>query len=165
LAPQPGDLNYDNGFWRFSLAVYGQAEVAKECLALQDALGLDVNILLFCAWLGTHSVALQRQDIEAALRAVAAWQDDVVRPLRTARQRAKALSGDEDFRADIKDSEIKAEQIEQAMLFAYSQELRKRKDAESDRVAENVRLYIGMKQPADAQVSASRLIEAALRSS
>ena len=67
------------------------AEVAKECLALQDVLGLDVNILLFCAWLGTQSVALQREDIEAALRAVAAWQDEVVRPLRAVRQRTKAF--------------------------------------------------------------------------
>jgi uncharacterized protein (TIGR02444 family) len=163
LARQPGDLNHDNAFWRFSLAVYGQAEVAKECLALQDACGLDVNILLFCAWLGTRSVALEREDIEAALRAVAAWQDDVVRPLRAVRQRTKAPSGDEDFRASINDAEIKAEQIEQAMLFALSQQLQGRKSVESDAVAMNVRRYIEMKSRASSEGSAVHLIEAARR--
>jgi len=163
LAQQPGDLNYDNEFWRFSLAVYGQAEVAKECLALQDALGVDVNILLFCAWLGTHSVALQREDIEAALRAVAAWQDDIVRPLRAVRQRTKALSVDEHFRAGIKDAEIKAEQIEQAMLFAVAQQLQGRRSIEGDAIASNVRRYIELKSPASGPGSATHLIQAAQR--
>jgi uncharacterized protein (TIGR02444 family) len=156
-------LNYDNEFWRFSLAVYGQAEVAKECLALQDGYGIDVNILLFCAWLGMQSVALNREDIEAASRVVAAWQDDVVRPLRTVRLRVKAFFSDDKFRTGIKDVEIRAEQIEQAMLFAYFQTLRNRNEAEGDWVAGNVRLYIAMKSPADAQASASHLIEAARR--
>jgi len=162
LAQQPGELDHDNAFWRFSLAVYGQAEVAKECLALQDAYGIDVNILLFCAWLGTQSVALTREDIEAASRVAAAWQDDVVRPLRTVRRRLKALFADDQFRTSIKDVEIKAEQIEQAMLFAHSHALRNR-GTEGDRVAGNVHLYIAMKQSADAQASAPHLIEAARR--
>jgi uncharacterized protein (TIGR02444 family) len=163
LAQRPGDLDYDSEFWRFSLALYGRTEVAKECLALQDAHGIDVNILLFCAWLGTRSVALNREDIEAASRVVAAWQDDVVRPLRIVRRRVKALLADDGFRTGFKDVEIKAEQIEQAMLFAHSQELRSRNEAEGDRVAGNVRLYITMKSPVDAQASASHLIEAARR--
>ncbi len=163
MAQQPGDLNYDNEFWRFSLAVYNQAEVAKECLALQDVLGLDVNILLFCAWRGTQSVALQREDIEAALRTVAAWQDEVVRPLRAVRQRTKALSGDGNFRAGIKDAEIKAEQIEQAMLFALSQQLQGRRSIEGDAIAMNVHRYIEMKSPASSQESAAQLIQAVRR--
>jgi uncharacterized protein (TIGR02444 family) len=163
LAQRPGDLEYDNAFWRFSLAVYGRSEVAKECLALQDAYSIDINILLFCAWLGTRSIALKREDIEAASRVVAAWQDDVVRPLRTVRQRVKALFSDDQFGGGIKDVEIKAEQIEQAMLFAHSQELRSRNDAEGDPIAGNVRLYIAIKSPTRAEASASHLIEAARR--
>ena len=50
-----GELQYDNEFWRFSLAIYKPPDVAAECLALQEAVGLDVNLLLFCAWLGTRS--------------------------------------------------------------------------------------------------------------
>ncbi len=46
------NLQYDNDFRCFSLAVYEQAEVAQECLQLQQAIGIDVNLLLFCAWVG-----------------------------------------------------------------------------------------------------------------
>jgi uncharacterized protein (TIGR02444 family) len=164
LAPIAGQLNYDNGFWRFSLAVYGQAEVTNECLGLQDAYGIDVNILLFCAWLGTQSVALKREDIELASRVVAGWHDDIVRPLRTVRQRLKDISDDEKIRTSIKDAEIEAEQIEQAMLFAFSQQLQGRNEAQGDCVTTNVRQYIEMKAPiATAQVSAMHLIDAARR--
>ena len=41
-----GELQYDNEFWRFSLAVYKPPDVAAECLALQEAVGLDVNLYL-----------------------------------------------------------------------------------------------------------------------
>ena len=163
MARQPGDLDYDNAFWRFSLAVYDHSEVAQECLALQDTYGIDVNILLFCAWLGTRSIALKREDIEAASRAVVAWQDDVVRPLRTVRRRMKTLFTDDEVRTGIKNVEIRAEQIEQAMLFAYSQGLPSRDEAEGDCVAANVRLYIATKSPAAPQTSVSHLIEAARR--
>ena len=42
----------DTPLWAFSLAVYGGDGVAEECLDLQERLGLDVNILLFAAFLG-----------------------------------------------------------------------------------------------------------------
>jgi uncharacterized protein (TIGR02444 family) len=45
-------LECDNPFWNFSLAVYAAPDVAAECLALQSALNIDANSLLFCAWLG-----------------------------------------------------------------------------------------------------------------
>jgi uncharacterized protein (TIGR02444 family) len=164
LVQRPGNFDYDSELWRFSLAVYGQTEVAKECLALQDAHGIDVNVLLFCAWLGTQFVDLKPEDIEAASRAVVAWQDEVVRPLRAVRQRAKTLSGNEKFRASVKDAEIKAEQIEQAMLFAFSQQLKRRNRAQGECVATNIRQYIEMKVPmATAQASAMHLIDAARR--
>ena len=159
-----GPLDYDNEFWRFSLAVYGRAEVAKECLGLQDAFGIDVNILLFCAWLGKQAVALHREDIEAASQAVASWQDDIVRPLRTVRQRLRDFSGHEKLRAGIKDGEIEAEQIEQAMLFAFSRQLQRQNAGQGDCVASNVRQYIEMKAPtAGAQASAMHLVDAARR--
>ncbi len=159
-----GQLNYDNEFWRFSLAVYGQAEVEKECLRLQDAYGIDVNILLFCAWLGTQPVALKREDIQAASRAVAGWHDEIVRPLRSVRRRVKKFSDDEKLRASIKGIEIEAEQIEQAMLFEFSRHLQRWNETQGDCVATNVRQYIEMKAPmGTAQASAMHLVETARR--
>jgi len=35
-------------FWAFSLALYGKPGVAPALLGLQDRLGVDVNLLLFC---------------------------------------------------------------------------------------------------------------------
>ena len=39
-------------FWSFSLAVYSDTAVQAECLDLQDRHGIDVNLLLFCAYVG-----------------------------------------------------------------------------------------------------------------
>jgi uncharacterized protein (TIGR02444 family) len=47
-------LDTGNPFWRFSLAVYKAPGVAAECLALQETLGNDVKVLLFCAFLGAQ---------------------------------------------------------------------------------------------------------------
>ncbi len=37
-------------FWGFSLAVYGADAVEPECLTMQDEFGLDVNLILLCAF-------------------------------------------------------------------------------------------------------------------
>jgi uncharacterized protein (TIGR02444 family) len=163
------NLQYDNDFWRFSLAVYAQVEVAQECLELQQALGVDVNILLFCAWIGTRSFALSRNDIEAASRTVAVWHENVVRPLRGVRQQIKILYRDEfgSFQASVKGTEIEAEQIEQAILFAYSKRIQGTRASVDyrDAVVQNVKEYIATKS-GDAtgrasELSAPRLVDAA----
>ena len=142
------ELQYDNEFWRFSLAVYKPADVAAECLALQESVGLDVNLLLFCAWLGTRAVVLSRGDIEAAARVVAAWHTSVVRPLRGVRRHIKTQYGDayEDLRSRVKDNELQAEQVEQAMLFSFAQGIQSSSDGADrrDAVAHNVNEYISM---------------------
>lgn len=146
-----GELQYDNEFWRFSLAVYKPPDIAAECLALQEAVGLDVNLLLFCAWLGTRAVVLSRGDIEAASRVVAPWHNSVVRPLRGVRRHIKTQYGDafEPLRSRVKDDELQAEQIEQAMLFAYAQGIQGIQGIQSspdgnDAVVRNVNEYISM---------------------
>jgi uncharacterized protein (TIGR02444 family) len=160
-----GPLQYDNEFWRFSLAVYGRAGVADECLALQDAIGADVNLLLFCAWAGVRTIVLSRDDIEQAMRLVVAWQDNVVRPLRGVRQNMKALESEatEGFRARVKSLEIEAEQIEQAILFAHSSRLQSTQGNIRDAVTRNVQAYIALKSGPKG-LTAPALIEAALHS-
>jgi uncharacterized protein (TIGR02444 family) len=162
------DLQYDNEFWRFSLAVYKPADVAAECLALQEAIGLDVNLLLFCAWLGTREFVLSRSDIEAASRIVALWHNNVVRPLRGVRRHMKTQYGDEfeNLRSLVKENELQAEQIEQAMLFAYAQGIQSSPDGSGhrDAIAKNVNEYISMmSSPAQSVPGAPLLIRAAQR--
>jgi uncharacterized protein (TIGR02444 family) len=159
-----GTLQYDNEFWRFSLAAYGEAGVAEECLALQQAIGADINLLLFCAWTGARGIALGGDDIEHVMARVAAWQDHVVRPLRSVRQNMKGLKleDSENFRARVKSIEIEAEQIEQAILFAYSERFRSTHKNIGNAIAENVRKYIELKS-GQKSLATPVLIDAALR--
>lgn len=112
----------DNPFWTFSLAVYGAPGVASECLALQSAWEIDVNCLLFCAWLGAeHGIVLADTNLHAIDTAARDWHQSVVRPLRSARQSLKTLvpriSLAAVLRADIARDELLSEQIEQHLLF------------------------------------------------
>ena len=115
-------LEFDNEFWRFSLRVYAAPGVADECLALQEAFEIDVNLLFFCAWLGaSRRVALTQPDIERADAAVRDWHERVVRSLRGIRQTLKSICGDcAGFRLKVKGIELEAEQTEQAMLYAHA---------------------------------------------
>jgi uncharacterized protein (TIGR02444 family) len=112
-------------FWDFSLRVYGQPGVAPACLDLQDRHGLDVNLLLLCCWLGhCRKAKPTRAEIARLADAVAAWHNDVVRPLRQARRRLKAPGPAippalaEALRQEVKRIELDAEQIEQLALAA-----------------------------------------------
>jgi uncharacterized protein (TIGR02444 family) len=74
----------------FALELYRREGVADACLSLQNRHDLDVNLVLFAAFIG----AVQRQeltvaDLEQAHGRVDAWHREVVRPLRAVRQRLK----------------------------------------------------------------------------
>ena len=73
-------------FFAYSLAVYGRADVAQSCLALQDREGLDVNLILFCLWAATKGRQLEDREITDLIDAVAAWQQDVVATFRELRR-------------------------------------------------------------------------------
>ena len=111
----------------FALALYGRESVPPACLALQEATGLDVNILLFAAWRG----AVLRQevgaaDIAAARARVAEWHNEVVKALRAVRRRLKtgpAPAPDDrtaKLRAQVQAAEIAAEIIELEELGTLS---------------------------------------------
>jgi len=117
-------LQAENPLWTFSLVVYAEAGVQEECLALQERLALDVNLLLLCAYAGVRGVTFSGHDVAAVAGAVAGWHSDVVRPLRAARRALKSIArGDAAMlRTEVKSAELKAEQIEQAMLWVWWQQ-------------------------------------------
>lgn len=161
-------LQYDNEFWHFSLTVYDAPGVAAECLARRDALGIDVNLLLFCAWLGTERrIALTESDVERARQAVQSWHDEAVRPLRAVRQRLKHRYGSdgEIFRTRVKEIELEAEQHEQAMLFAHAMETWPGIGSSDPRdgLPANIRTFLQLQGRAGGELTSARhLIEAAL---
>ena len=121
--PGSAVLQLENPFWTFSLDVYARPGVAEECLALQAGYGIDVNALLFCAWAGAMRRALLSERQAAGIVArVEAWQQRTVQPLRTIRQALKEMVAIGEpvaaLRKDVAAAELKAEQIEQAILFA-----------------------------------------------
>ena len=115
----------DHPFWDFSLRVYGADGVAGACLDLQDAHQLDVNIVLYCCWIGaTGRGALDAGEAEAITKAVAEWHGEIVRGVRAVRQRLKdglapaPLELSEPLRRRIARIEVELEHVEQLMLAA-----------------------------------------------
>lgn len=117
-------------FWGFSLAVYSAEAVEPECLSLQDRFGLDINLLLLCAYLGAvHGVTLTADDIAAARAEAASWHDDIVKPLRTARRRLKTIELPDariadaaaQLRTRVKAAELESEYVEQLMLERWGE--------------------------------------------
>ena len=109
-------------FWAFSLTLYGKPGVAPALLGLQDRLGLDVNLLLFCCWAGAEGRALSRADVAAVEKVTLPWQAEIIRPLRAVRRRLKsgfaALPSEsvETFRRRLGDLEIEGERMAQAAM-------------------------------------------------
>ncbi len=114
-----------NPFWDYAIAVYRRDGVGEACLALQARHGVDVNVLLFCCWLGASGRgALDDGRMARLVKTVEPWHDDVVRGLRAVRG---ALKGGLDtaprelsdaLRARIAATEIDSEHIEHFMLVA-----------------------------------------------
>ncbi len=107
-------------FWDFTLKLYGKPGVSPALIGLQDRLGADVNLLLFCCWAATHEVELADGDLAAADRAVGGWREQVVEPLRGIRNRIKAgipggvpTDGAMAFRKRVLELEIAGEEIAQ----------------------------------------------------
>lgn len=111
-------------FWRFSLRTYRQDGVAHACLALQDECGVDVNLLLYCCWLGSERRRLSARDARSAMNAVGRWQQEVVAPLRRARRAirkdpaGKVAETTLLLRQKIAAAELDAEYLEQRLLDA-----------------------------------------------
>jgi uncharacterized protein (TIGR02444 family) len=115
--------------WSFSLAVYSDDSVQQECLNLQDQYGIDVNVLLFCAYAGViHGAIMPETALREALDIVAEWNDNVVSGLRMSRRALNPFAIDQmsngpsvpsaaALRNSVKAAELEAERIEQATAW------------------------------------------------
>jgi len=114
--------------WDFSIAIYGASAVQSECLDLQDRFGLDVNLILLCAFLGAvHRAALTSDDIASAREAVRQWHEQIVRPLRAARRSLKTVelqgadaNGAAQLRTQVKAAELESESLELMTLEQWA---------------------------------------------
>src|SRR4051794_35375704 len=129
VSPSPNvtaALDLDNDLWRFALSFYGGKRVSPACLALQDALGIDVNFILFGAFaLVERDFLLDENDLHMIDKLVSAWRVEIVHDLRSLRTRPKTgpapapSAVTEPLRNRIKAAEIEAEQIELAVMAEW----------------------------------------------
>jgi uncharacterized protein (TIGR02444 family) len=111
-----GAKSAPNPFWAYSLRLYRRPGVAPACLVLQDRVGLDVNVLLFCLWTASRGLVLTPRTVAAAVDVSAMWSANVVRPLRGVRRFLKPMQLPA-FRGEIARAELAAEKLEQMLLF------------------------------------------------
>ncbi|TNF36101.1 MAG: TIGR02444 family protein [Gammaproteobacteria bacterium] len=112
----------ESKLWDYSTQIYQLADVESSCLLLQNRFDADVNILLYCCWLGEQGIELNASDIDKLVSSTQPWQHSMIKPLREARRMMKqhiiALPGDqlEQTLANITEMEINAEHMAQLSL-------------------------------------------------
>ncbi len=136
----------DHALWRFSLRVYGTRGVEAACLRLQDQYRADVNLILFCCWLGAAGYG--RADdplLRSALAIASQWHRRVVGRLRALRRSLKhdpapvSAGAAEPVRQKILAAELEAEHALQTRLFALASETRRAAlSAEDQRAADAI---------------------------
>lgn len=148
----------ENPFWDFSLSAYDRSGVAEACLALQERYGIDVNLLLFAAWAGHCGQRLSGQQMAGVMTAAAAWQVEVVRPLRSVRSWLKRQEQvpeglGESLRGEVKALELQAEMLEQLLL--HDELPLDGGTPEPRHAAANMRLYLASfaPKPSDADLA------------
>src|SRR5690242_2464950 len=111
-------LELDNALWRFVLPFYAREGVSPACLALQDSIGVDVNILLLAIFAQVErGIVLDAQDLATADQLVQGWRAEVIQPLRRVRIRMKQgpfpapSAATEGLRTRIKAAELEGEQV------------------------------------------------------
>lgn len=116
----------DQDLWSWACAAYARPDAKAACLELQDAHGLDVDVVLWIAWRCARAAPPDDAALDAARALSARSQSMFVKPLRALRRLAAskdahALAGAE--RADalaarIVDAELEAERAELEALQA-----------------------------------------------
>ena len=110
------------------MAVYAADGVSAACLTLQGRLDVDVNVVLFAAYVGAvRAESLTDAGLVAALDRIGGWHREVVLPLRSVRRRLKVHPAEAptataaaQLRADLQRLEIDAEMVELAELDALA---------------------------------------------
>lgn len=131
--------------WDFSVATYQRPCVQEACLALQDNLSADVNILMYCCWRG----ALEKGELAGLLESLAPWQKEVVTGLRSVRRTLKPMLAElgdlsEDagtLRRKVAGLELEAEKLQQTMLEAHAADHASAGPPFPQAAAQNLALY------------------------
>jgi len=103
--------------WRFSNNIYRKEGVLEILLYVQDKFSIDVNMILFVAWLASINRSLTASDIQDAQKLVSLWRTKVIVPVRKIRRSIRDFSGTDYLYEDVKKLEIETEKEELKILF------------------------------------------------
>ena len=103
--------------WRFSNNIYRKEGVSEVLLHVQDKFSIDVNMILFVAWLASINRSLTAADIQDAQKLVSLWRVMVIVPVRNIRRSLKDFSGIDYLYEDVKKLEIDTEKEELKILY------------------------------------------------
>ncbi len=79
-------MNFPNSeLWNYSTQIWTLPEVEGICLNLQNTYNANVNMLLYCCWMGDKNLSLNDDDLQALLDTVQPWQT-IITPLRDSRK-------------------------------------------------------------------------------
>lgn len=82
-----------NPFWDFSCELYKKPEIEKICLEAQNKFNCNINILLFCCWLGLQNKTLNKENLMAIIKSLESWQN-IIEQIRNARHAIKKYQQD-----------------------------------------------------------------------
>jgi uncharacterized protein (TIGR02444 family) len=155
----PASADDVSTLWDFSLRQYARAGVADACLRLQDEQGVNVNLLLWCLWLGQRGLTLDAARLRNAQKRIHGWDEHYVVPLRQLRRRMKvefgvADMGIEQVRNQIKQAELLAEKQLQSLLEVLPQSWDNAVATSSHppTAGENLRFYLQQHNVADVAI-------------
>ncbi len=163
-------------FWDFSVRTYRTSGVSEACLSLQNDQGADVNMLLYCCWVGAAVGAFDDDLFSRASEYSARWAENVVIPLREARTWMKHTgcaaepTPTEDcmqLREEVKSVEFAAEKMQQKVLESLLS-IENSRTAAPDQligdVAANLKRYLDsmeIQRSADVRRSIAQIVRAA----
>ena len=134
-------------FWDFSVRTYRTTGVPDACLSLQNDHGTDVNMLLYCCWVGGFMGRFENKSFDNAFRFSREWADNVVIRLRSARTWMKHTGCQYEsvptescmaLREEIKTAEFACEKMQQEVLESLVTTGTTRHNAESPKPADIV---------------------------
>ena len=103
--------------WRFSNNIYRKEGVSEILLHVQDKFFIDVNMILFVAWLASINRSLTAADIQDAKKLVSLWRIKAIVPIRNIRRSLKDFSGIDYLYENVKKLEIDTEKEELKILY------------------------------------------------
>ncbi|MEM8772675.1 MAG: TIGR02444 family protein [Pseudomonadota bacterium] len=137
-------------------AVYARSGVSDALLQLQDRIGADVCLVLWCCWAGERFKLIPEPVMRLALDRTAHWNADATRSLREARRAMKLFLATDDYqgvhglREKVKALELEAEYVELGVLgqiaerFLTAAEDIAGSDGAASRARKNLALYAGL---------------------